>query len=277
MRIALATLPFAGSVQGAVAKVQDALMAAANEGARIMCTPENYVPGLRGVGLPVEPATVEQLSEAHATIGEVVRETGVALVLGTELPSERGVLMSALVYDTDGTIIGRQDKVQLDPSENVTFVEGVGRSVFEVAGLRFGICICHEGWRYPETVRWPARRGAQLVFHPHMSFPPPSGERPRHWADERNSFHEKAALCRAAENSIYFATVNYAMPVSETTSAVIGPDGSMLAHQPYGKAGLLVVDIDPDLATGLLASRYRPGDHEASPTPHPFAPVSHHS
>jgi hypothetical protein len=26
----------------------------------------------------------------------------------------------------------------------------------------FGVAICHEGWRYPETVRWAARRGAQV-------------------------------------------------------------------------------------------------------------------
>ena len=29
--------------------------------------------------------------------------------------------------------------------------------------LTFGVAICHEGWRYPETVRWAARRGAHVV------------------------------------------------------------------------------------------------------------------
>ena len=28
--------------------------------------------------------------------------------------------------------------------------------IFEVNGTRFGVAICHEGWRYPETVRWAA-------------------------------------------------------------------------------------------------------------------------
>ena len=206
--------------------------------------------------------------EAYARVGRYVERAGVALVLGSEVVSERGPLISALVYDASGRCVGRQDKVQLDPSENASFVEGAGRSIFELEGLRFGIAICHEGWRYPETVRWAARRGAQLVFHPHLSLATSWGGRPDRWADPRNSFHEKAAMCRAAENSIYFATVNYAVAVSETTSAVINPDGSLLAHQPYGEGGVLVVDLDLDAATGLLARRYRPGDHDVPPARH---------
>jgi predicted amidohydrolase len=81
---------------------------------------------------------------------------------------------------------------------------------------------------------------------------------PKTFADPANSFHEKAALCRAAENNCYFATVNYATPGAPTTSAVVQPDGTLLSHQPYGKEGLLVAEIDTSLATGLLASRYKP-------------------
>jgi predicted amidohydrolase len=75
------------------------------------------------------------------------------------------------------------------------------------------------------------------------------------FADPANSFHEKAALCRAAENTCYFATVNYASTGSPTTSAVVRPDGSLLGCQPYGKQGLLIAEIDITAATGLLAAR----------------------
>ncbi len=267
MRIALATLPPEGTLAGAVGRVRDALGAAADAGAGILCTPENYVPGYRNAGFRVDPPDPDGVGEALERVGEHVRAAGVALVLGAELPTERGLLLSALVYDAAGRRVGRQDKVQLDPSEDAGFVAGAGRSVFDVAGLRFGVCICHEGWRYPETVRWAARRGAQLVFHPHLSFPTAWGGPPAHWADPRNTFHEKAAMCRAAENGIYFATVNYAVPAAETTSAVIAPDGTLLDHQPYGEAGVLAVDIDPAAATGLLARRYRADDHENGTPP----------
>ena len=121
--------------------------------------------------------------------------------------------------------------------------------------MTFGVAICHEGWRYPETVRWPARHGAQVVFHPHFHEAEPGSYRPTRFADPANSFHEKAALCRAAENSIWFATVNYASDGSPTTSAIARPDGTVLAFQPYGEEGVLVADLDLAAATGLLAAR----------------------
>jgi predicted amidohydrolase len=51
--------------------------------------------------------------------------------------------------------------------------------------------------------------------------------------------------------------VNCASPGSQTTSAVVRPDGTLLSYQPYGQEGLLVADIDIAAATGLLASRYK--------------------
>jgi predicted amidohydrolase len=165
------------------------------------------------------------------------------------------VLLTALVINADGTIAGFQDKVQLDPSEEGPYVFGNGRRVFTAGPITFGISICHEGWRYPETVRWPVKHGAQIVFHPHFHEAEPGSYRPTTFADPSNSFHEKAALCRAAENTCFFATVNYASAGSPTTSAIVGPDGNLLAYQPYGKDGLLVADLQLDEATRLLAMR----------------------
>ena len=95
------------------------------------------------------------------------------------------------------------------------------------------------------------------MFHPHFDEDPPGNYRAA-FADPANSFHEKAILCRAAENTCYFASVNCAGAGTSTTSAVARPDGTLLSCQPYGKEGLLVADIDIDAATGFLASRLRP-------------------
>ena len=78
------------------------------------------------------------------------------------------------------------------------------------------------------------------------------------FADPANTFHEKAALCRAAENTCYFAAVNHCSAGSPTTSAVVRPDGTLLSYQPYGQEGLLIADIDVASATRLLATRYQP-------------------
>jgi predicted amidohydrolase len=195
------------------------------------------------------------LERAWAVCAEAAAAAQVAVVLGTERIVDGALLATVLAIDSSGRRLGFQDKTQLDPSEDVTYTPGVDRRVFTVGALTFGVVICHEGWRYPETVRWAARRGAQVVFHPHLHETEPGAFRPTTFADPRNTFHEKAMQCRAAENTCYFASVNYASAGSQTTSAFANPDGSLLAYQPYGETGLLLADLDLTAATGFLASR----------------------
>ena len=255
LRIALANLPFPETPEESVAAAEDAIARAAAEGAAIVCFPECFVPGYRGMGRTVPPADPDFLERAWAAVAAAAAKADVTVVLGTERVVEGALRISALVVNRDGTIAGFQDKVQLDPSEEGTYAQGFGRQVFQAGPLAFGVAICHEGWRYPETVRWPARRGAHVVFHPHFHEAAPGSYRPRQFADPLNTFHEKAALCRAAENSCFFATVNFASEGSPTTSAIVRPDGTLVAFQPYGEPGLLVADIDLSEATRLLAMR----------------------
>ena len=254
-RIALANLRFPGAPAESVAKAELAILEAGRKGAAIVSFPECYVPGYRGPGKSVPPPDEKFLKHARATIGAAAKKAGVAVVLGFERLVEDKPVATALVFGADGAELGRQDKVQLDPSEDRLYGAGSERVVFEAGGLKFGVVICHEGWRYPETTRWAAMRGAQVVFHQQFHEPEPGGYRPKTFGDPANSFHEKAMLCRAAENTIYFASVNYAAAGSPTTSAIARPDGALLAYQPYGKEGLLVADLDLAAATGLLASR----------------------
>jgi predicted amidohydrolase len=237
---------------------EQAIARASTDRADIICFPETFVPGYRGMGKRVPPPDPAFLEHAWSVVAAAAAKAHLTVVLGTERIVNGALLITALVINPDGTIAGFQDKVQLDPSEEGTYTPGVGRRVFHAGPLTFGVAICHEGWRYPETVRWPARHGARVVFHPHFHEAEPGSYRPSRFADPANSFHEKAALCRAAENTCYFATVNCASEGSPTTSAVVRPDGTLLCYQPYGERGLLLADIDISEATGLLASRCRP-------------------
>ena len=257
MRIALANLPFPPSRDDSVILACEAVRTAADAGAVVLCFPECYVPGYRAPGRGVEPADAAWLASAIDRVGDVAREGRITVVLGTERISQQGLHASAVVIGEDGQVLGVQDKVQVDPSEDGLYAPGEGRRVFSAGGVTFGVTICHEGWRYPETVRWAARRGAQVVFHQAFHEAEPGGFRPSRFADPANTFHEKAVLCRAAENTCYVATVNYAGEGSPTTSAVARPDGTLQCYQPYGVAGVLVADLDLDLATGVLAHRCR--------------------
>lgn len=255
-RIALANIRFPATPEESIALAVEAVGQASSKGARIVCFPECFVPGYR-VGKCVPPPDAEFLERAWSVIAKVAGKANITVVLGTERLIDGALVATALVIDQDGSIAGFQDKVQIDPSEEGTYAPGCGRRVFEADPVTFGIAICHEGWRYPETVRWAARRGARIVFHPHFHEAGPDSYRPAAFADPANTFHEKAALCRAAENNCYFASVNFASPGSPTTSAIVRPDGTLLSYQPYGEEGLLIADIDLAAATGLLASRYR--------------------
>jgi predicted amidohydrolase len=258
-RIALANLPFPATPEESVTATVAAVEEAGRKGAAIICFPECFVPGYRDIARRVPPPDASFLERAWSAVADAAKRSRVAVVLGTERIVDRQLRASAIVIDADGSIAGFQDKVQLDPSEESTYAPASERSLFRCGPLTFGIAICHEGWRYPETVRWAAMRGAQVAFHPHFHEASPGSYQPKTFADPANTFHEKAALCRAAENSCYFATVNYASAGSPTTSAVIDPEGSLVAYQPYGVDGLLIVDIDLALATGLLAKRCRSG------------------
>jgi predicted amidohydrolase len=259
-RIALANLRFPANPDESVALAEGAIARAGVERADIICFPECFVPGYRAVGKGVPPPDPAFLNRAWSEIAAAARQANVAVVLGTERVVDDALLATALVVNPDGAIAGFQDKVQLDPSEEGTYSFGSGRRIFQLRSLTFGIAICHEGWRYPETVRWAARRGAHIVFHPHFHEAEPGGYVPSSFADPANSFHEKAVLCRAAENTCYVATVNVASAGSPTTSAVVRQDGTLQCYQPYGKEGLLVADVDITNATGLLASRYKCAD-----------------
>ncbi len=257
MRIALANLRYPESPEESIRLACDAIGEASRAGAKLICFPECYVPGYRGLGYEPPPPDAEFLERAWTEIAAAAARAKIAVILGTERVGDGLPRPSALVIDADGTRLGFQDKVQLDPSEDAVYSAGSERQLFPCGEMTFGIVICHEGWRYPETVRWAARRGAQIVFHPHFHPGEEGSYAPSSFADPANSFHEKAMFCRAAENTIWFASVNYASRGSGTTSAVVKPDGTLLVHQPYGEHGVLVAEIDVAAATRLLASRCR--------------------
>ncbi len=47
-------------------------------------------------------------------------------------------------------------------------------------------------------------------------------------------------MMRSIENTIYFASVNYALRFQESATSLIAPSGRCQAHLPYGQEGVLV-------------------------------------
>jgi predicted amidohydrolase len=109
----------------------------------------------------------------------------------------------AVVIDAKGEILGYQTKNQLDPSEDQFYVAGDRRQLFEVNGTKFGVAICHEGWRYPETVRWAAMRGAKIVFQPQHTATEKAGVKLTRWGSAEARTLEKAMICAALRTQLF--------------------------------------------------------------------------
>jgi len=112
-------------------------------------------------------------------------------------------------------------------------------------------------------------RGASVVCFPEAYLPGlrgqdfdvlpwGKGEQRTTFGSSETPYYEKAMLMRSIENTIYFASVNYAVPFQESATAVIGPQGVCEAWLPYGREGVLLHTIDLDAASGLLAKRFAP-------------------
>lgn len=260
LRIGLAAARNAPSVAERLHTVDRFLRDAAARDVAIVCFPETYIPGLRGQDFTVSPPDQRRQYAALEAIRAAAQRHGVAVVIGMEWKSAAGsgVHNVAFVVSRDGAIVGHQAKNQIPLEEEPFYVPDGQRRLFEVDGVPFGITICHEGWRYPEAVRWAAVRGARLVFHPQLTGSDRAGVTIERWGDPSSPYYEKAMIARSVENTIYFASVNYAMRYQESATSLLGPEGDCLAYVPYGQEQLLVHDIDLARATGLCARRFNP-------------------
>jgi predicted amidohydrolase len=261
MIIALASPRIASDLDDGLDRIKRLLADASAQGAEVVCFPEAYLPGLRGQDFDVLPFDRTHQERVLQTVAEWARTYTVATILGMERVTETGRQIAAFVIDAGGQILGCQTKNQLAPSEDQFYVPGATRQLFEVNGVKFGVAICHEGWRYPETVRWAAVRGAKVVFHPHHTGSDREGVRLTQWGSASAPYYEKAMMMRSMENTIYFASVNYALRFQESATCLIAPSGDCQAYLPYGEEGVLVQTIKTEEATGLLAARYAPERH----------------
>ncbi|HET9941681.1 MAG TPA: carbon-nitrogen hydrolase family protein [Candidatus Eisenbacteria bacterium] len=258
VRIGLASVRNVPSESGRLDTLRRVLDEARAQGVAIVCFPETYLFGLRGQDFPVAPPDQGRQESALEEVSRAARQTGVAVVVPMEWQTRAGLHNVAFVISSVGECLGFQPKNQIPVEEEPHYAPEGSRRMFEVDGLTFGVTICHEGWRYPEATRWAAARGAHVVFHPQLTGGDDKGVTPSFWGDPKAPYYEKAMITRAVENTVYFASVNYAMRHQESATSLIDPDGVCVAHVPYGEERLLVHDVDPARATGFCARRYRP-------------------
>jgi predicted amidohydrolase len=152
---------------------------AAGSGAKIICLPELPLTKYFGHWNTGDHARMfdEVPGPATRRIQETAARHGLAVVL--PLAERDGITLynAALVIGARGEILGRYRKMHLPGSfplpdrgaftyERLYFTPGkLGFPVFDVAGVKGGIQICHDR-NFPEGYRVLALRGAELVFTP---------------------------------------------------------------------------------------------------------------
>jgi ribosomal-protein-alanine N-acetyltransferase len=251
LRIGLAQCRQSADFDANAQTVLDSLDAAGRSGVQIVCFPETQTVGYRvDIATPEQPVPVEKLTALHAEVARRCRSLNLACVLGTETPLEsdphRGKpYNSALVISERGEVLCTHHKTKLTPLDAVAYSPGRSLETFELWGIKVGVVICFEGFRFPETTRECVRQGAQLVFHPQNNT-----TRPNDW---KVPVHHAMIVTRAAENTIWFASCNAALtPHQNCRSLVIAPDGTVAAQSELRREELVVADIDIDRATRAM-------------------------
>lgn len=250
LRIALAQCRQTNDLEVNAATIFNDLERAASAQAQIVCFPETQTVGYRvDIATPDTPVEPQRLDELHRRVAARCGELGIACILGTETPLETNPLgkpyNSALVISETGTILGVHHKTRLTPLDAIAYTTGNSFETFQLCGIKIGVVICFEGFRFAEATRECVRQGAQLIFHPQNNT-----TRPNDW---KIPIHHAMIVTRAAENTIWFASCNMCHEQHQNcASMIVAPDGRIHAHTELKREELLVAELDISLATRAM-------------------------
>src|ERR1700761_13313 len=149
MKVATASPPLPHSIADGLFWLEKLAKQSAAQNAQIVCFPESYIPGYPLSEYERETASPVKLQQALDTACRIAAANNIAIVLPMDWYTDSGFYNIAHVISNTGEILGYQTKNQLDPTEDEIWSAGTQRSIFEVNGVKFGITICHEGFRSP--------------------------------------------------------------------------------------------------------------------------------
>ncbi|WP_445156041.1 nitrilase-related carbon-nitrogen hydrolase [Arthrobacter sp. Hor0625] len=240
-----------GSVDENIATLRRLIEEAAEQGARVVVTPELFATGYT-------PATAWQWdgAEIRGRLGVLAREIGVAVV-GSTIDSPGGAAgedvegrtirhIAASFFSPQGEEVVRVHKRHLFGAEEKAFITP-GRDYappFEWEGWRWGMGICYDV-EFPEFARSQAVAGAQVLLVPtavpelEYRMPGRSGA----WGYSATSTSTLQVPARALENGVFIAYSNHCGAGFTGHSCLATPFGRNAALLPEGDS-VAVVDVD---------------------------------
>lgn len=237
---------------------------AADAGAKLIVTPEMATTGYcwhsrEEIAPEVEPIPGPTTDRFAAFCAE--RDCWVVVGL-PEVAPDTGVYYNTAVLVGPAGIAGLYRKTHAYISEPKWAKDGdLGLPVFDTPLGRLAIAICMDA-AYPETVRVPALRGADVVCFP-TNWLTEKAPSPTWWA-------------RAVESGVYLIAANRwgceRGVQFDGGSCLIAPDGAILAARDAGD-GVVLADIDPTVARSKRPGA-SPGDLLAARRPDAYGALT---
>ncbi|HTM77448.1 MAG TPA: carbon-nitrogen hydrolase family protein [Devosia sp.] len=239
IRIAAAqTKEFREDVEGALRCLTEVSARAEAAGAALLCFPEGFLQGYLTRPDAARRVALDLASPAFEAILQRLPKTGPMIVMGL-IEEEAGRLFNSAVVVDRGVLVGRYRKAHLLGGEHA-FTAGMDAGIFEVDGLRFGINICYDT-NFPEAARTVADQGASLIVCPANNM------YRRAAAEKWKDLHNRVRGDRCAETGLWLVSADVTGErgncISWGPTAVLSPQGAVVAQLALEKPGLLLFDI----------------------------------
>lgn len=265
IRVAAAqTIEFWRDIESAFSCLTDLSRQAEAESAKLLCLPECFLQGYLTDEASARRFALDLASAQFAELLARFPKTGPVLVIGF-IEASQGKLYNSAMVISAGSLIGCYRKIHLLPCEKA-FTPGEDTPIFDIAGLRVGIAICHDT-NFPIAAPNIADRGATLMVCPANNMM--ERDRAELFRDRHNTV--RADRCRETGLWLLSADVTGERDgrISWGPTALINPDGDVVDQLPLGKPGLLIVDIPAREVGGR-----RVGDDQAPEAAKSASPIS---
>ncbi|MHA7209640.1 nitrilase-related carbon-nitrogen hydrolase [Arthrobacter sp. MDT1-65] len=229
-----------GAVEENLRRLEAFAARAAEQGAGILVTPELFATGYA-------PALVADSDGPgiRASLADIARRHGIALVGSTVDATPDGRHISASLFDRQGAELTRYRKAHLFGAEEQSVFQP-GNELPELVpllGLTVALGICYD-IEFPEFARSAAQRGADVLLIP-TAVPTTGdvgGRAPEHTYNAE-IISTLLVPARALENGVYVAYANHTAPDFTGLSCIAGPYGTFLGVAGHDEE-LIFADVD---------------------------------
>jgi predicted amidohydrolase len=242
MKVAAVQLPFVhGDADRALALVEQHASNAQREGAELVCFPECFLQGYDVRAEHVAASALELGSAAFDLILRRLKDVAPVVVFGV-IEKDAGAFYNTAVVINHGALLTRYRKRHLIGNEQAIFAPGGDCPVFAVGGIRVGINICYDT-QFAEAADLAVRNGAELLVCPCNNMLRPA------IAEYWKLRHNEIRCQRAREARVWILSSDvtgvHADRISYGPTALIDPDGRIVAQVPLLTTAMIVTDIHP--------------------------------